>query len=453
MTKPSIPRGTRDFSPVVMAKRKYILEAIEKVYRTYGFMPLETPAMENLSTLTGKYGDEGDQLVFRILNSGDFLKEVPVEKKDEATGNYKSLTPHISEKGLRYDLTVPLARYVVMNQNEVDFPFKRYQIQPVWRADRPQKGRYREFWQCDADVLGTDSLLCEADFIQIYHAVFKAIGLKDYEIRINHRKLLEAVVEKANASAHFKTITVIIDKTDKIGIDGVAKELAQLGLGGEQVNIILSLLAKTPFSMDLINQLSDKLKGSKLAEKAIHDLTELFQLTGKGNQKVFFDGSLARGLDYYTGCIFEVVPTSVKMGSISGGGRYDDLTGVFGLKGISGIGISFGIDRIYDVLEELQAFPKDNAIFTDVLFCPMDDKAIAYSIPLANALRGENIRTEIYPQASKLKKQLDYANTKNIRWAAIVGENEMQNNSVMLKHLTSGKQELVDKDKISIFID
>jgi histidyl-tRNA synthetase len=448
MSKPSIPRGTRDFSPKVMARRKYILAAIEKVYCSFGFMPLETPAMENLNTLTGKYGEEGDQLVFKILNSGDYLKDVP----NDIQGNSKAMIQHISEKGLRYDLTVPLARYVVMNQHEVTFPFKRYQMQPVWRADRPQKGRYREFWQCDADVLGTDSLMCEADFIHIYHAVFKAIGLEDYEIRINHRKILEAVAEKADASQYFKTITVIIDKADKIGVEGVQKELSLLGLNPQQVETISTLLVKTAFNSESVEKLSSMLTGSIHAEKAISDLKELLQLCGDGIQRVFLDGSLARGLDYYTGCIFEVVPTSVKMGSISGGGRYDDLTGVFGMKGISGIGISFGIDRIYDVLEELNAFPENNAVFTDILFCPMDHQAIAYCIPLANHLRNQEIRTEIYPQAAKLKKQLDYANAKNITWAAIVGENETISNKVMLKNLLNGKQELIDKEHIMHFI-
>jgi histidyl-tRNA synthetase len=453
MSKPSIPRGTRDFSPIVMARRKYILSAIEQVYRTFGFMPLETPAMENLSTLTGKYGDEGDQLVFKILNSGDYLKEVnESDKKDEVLSSSKTLTGKISEKGLRYDLTVPLARYVVMNQHEVTFPFKRYQMQPVWRADRPQKGRYREFWQCDADVLGTDSLMCEADFIQIYHAVFKAIGLQDYEIRINHRKILEAVADKAGAAEQFKTITVIIDKADKIGVDGVSKELASLGLDHMQVNIILSLLDKTAFNQECLDHLAVRLKGSQHADKALKDLQQLLDLAGSNNSRVYFDGSLARGLDYYTGCIFEVVPTSVKMGSISGGGRYDDLTGVFGLKGISGIGISFGIDRIYDVLEELEAFPKDNAVFTDLLICPMDAHAIAYCMPIAAALREQDIRVEIYPQAAKMKKQLDYANAKHIPWAAIVGENEMKNHSVTLKNLISGNQEVIDKEHIAMFI-
>lgn len=540
MSKPSIPRGTRDFSPIVMAKRKYILHTIEKIYQSFGFMPLETPAMENLTTLTGKYGDEGDQLVFKVIESGDYLKnhrvsfenvslfvinyshlltglfmeftsnnfinisyenklsdgieklfQYNLEDKDiiqnffienknriiyefkeiKKTSDFKyseqeiyrellktyldkysdnflvsnKATKLITEKGLRYDLTVPLARYVVMNQHEVSFPFKRYQMQPVWRADRPQKGRYREFWQCDADVLGTNSLLCEADFIQIYQQVFSKLGLNGYEIRINHRKLLEAVVEKANASTHFKTITVIIDKADKIGIEGVKNELLILGLNTEQVEVILSLLEKHQFNAETIQKIALALPNTDNALKAIADLETLLNLLNHETQNVYLDGSLARGLDYYTGCIFEVVPTEVKMGSISGGGRYDDLTGIFGLKDISGIGISFGIDRIYDVMEELQLFPSENTNFTDVLFCPMDNQALQYCIPLAANLRSKGYKVEIYPTAAKLKKQLDYANAKNIKWTAIVGESEMQNNQVALKNLISGEQEMVDK--------
>ncbi|MDI1232989.1 MAG: histidine--tRNA ligase [bacterium] len=446
MSKPSIPRGTRDFGPKIMAKRKYILNTIEKVYQSFGFMPLETPSMENLSTLTGKYGAEGDQLLFKILNSGDYLKDINSDKFDS-----KSLTPLISEKGLRYDLTVPLARYVVMNQNEVTFPFKRYQMQPVWRADRPQKGRYREFWQCDADVLGTNSLLCEADFIKIYRQVFSKLGLNDFEIRINHRKLLEAVVEKADVSVHFKTITIIIDKADKIGMDGVKNELIALGLNDVQSTIILSLLNKQAFNAANLEAIQHALPDTENAKKAMSDLNQLLNLLDQKTDFVYLDGSLARGLDYYTGCILEVVPTSVQMGSISGGGRYDDLTGIFGLKGISGIGISFGIDRIYDVMEELNLFPTDGTNFTDVLFCCMDESAFAYSLPLADELRLNGIKTEVYPDTSKLKKQLDYANAKNILWAVIVGENEMKNNQLALKNLLTGEQELIDKMALTVF--
>lgn len=442
MSKPTIPKGTRDFSPKVLANRKHILQIIEKIYQSFGFMAIETPAMENLSTLTGKYGNEGDQLLFKILNSGDFLQQTDIQLH-----NSKSITPLIAEKGLRYDLTVPLARYVVMNQNDISFPFKRYQIQPVWRADRPQKNRYREFWQCDADVLGTNSLICESDFISIYHQVFAHLKIKDYEIRINHRKLLEATVEKADAAHLFKEITIIIDKTDKIGLDGIKKELQDLQLQEHQIEIIFSLLKKHPFSLETIHNIQKELN-SPLANEAFDDLKTILKFTGDQPKNVVIDGSLARGLDYYTGCIFEIVPTSVKMGSISGGGRYDNLTAMFGLKGISGIGISFGIDRIYDLMEELNLFPSNIYHFTDLLFCCMEDKGLHYAQELAHELRKNNIKTELYPTSTKLKKQLDYANSKNIVWAAIIGENEMENNSVMLKNLESGEQVLISKNNI-----
>ena len=440
MSKPSIPQGTRDFSPELMSKRKFILNTIESVYQSFGFMQLETPAMENLNTLTGKYGNEGDQLLFKILNSGDYIKDLDLNAFDS-----KSLTPKIAEKGLRYDLTVPLARFVVMHRHEISFPFKRYQIQPVWRADRPQKGRYREFWQCDADVLGTDSLLCEADFIKIYQTVFSKLGIQDYEIRINHRKLLEAVCEKADAKQHFKTITIIIDKADKIGIDGVAKELAGIGLGENQVQTVLSLLTKKSLSLETIAEFSESLSGTESIAKAVEDFNKLIAFCGKDLNKIVLDGSLARGLDYYTGCIFEVVPTSVKMGSISGGGRYDNLTEVFGLKEkVSGIGISFGIDRLYDVMEELQLFVGQTSSFADVLFCPMDENAINYCLPLADRCRENGYKTEIYPSASKLKKQLDYANAKNIKWAIIVGDSEIEKSEVSIKNLVDGNQQTSD---------
>ena len=408
-------------------------------------MPLETPAMENMSTLTGKYGAEGDQLLFKILNSGDFLKDVNLNTQEA-----RSVSSIIAEKGLRYDLTVPLARYVVMHRHEISFPFKRYQVQPVWRADRPQKGRYREFWQCDADVLGSDSLLCEADFIKIYQSVFKGLGLNDFEIRINHRKLLEAVAEKADALSHFKTITVIIDKADKIGFEGVALELSKIGLNEQQCRIILSLLEKRPLNNKTLDAIEMEFAGIETAYKAVNDLRALLSYCGAEAGQVVLDGSLARGLDYYTGCIFEVVPTSVKLGSISGGGRYDDLTGVFGLKEkVSGIGISFGIDRIYDVMSELNLFSNHIEAFTDILFCPMDESGILYCIPLADTLRNAGIKTEIYPAAAKLKKQLDYANSKQIPWAAIVGDNEIQSTQVMLKNLSSGEQICINADTIA----
>lgn len=444
MSKPSIPQGTRDFSPEVMSKRKFILNTIESVYRLFGFMPLETPAMENMETLTGKYGNEGDQLLYKILNNGDFLKDLDLLNADS-----RSISRQIADKGLRYDLTVPLARYVAMHKHEISFPFKRYQVQPVWRADRPQKGRYREFWQCDADILGTDSLLCEADFIRIYHLVFSNLGLKQYEIRVNHRKLLEAVAEKAGAGEKFKTITIIIDKADKIGLDGVARELENTGVSSEQSAIITSFLVRKPLTRESLEKMSLEFQGSESASKAIKDLTDLLDYCPEENSNIVLDGSLARGLDYYTGCIFEVVPTSVKLGSISGGGRYDDLTSVFGLKEkVSGIGISFGIDRIYDVMEELNIFPENISSFSDLLFCPMDEIAFKYCLTLANELRQNGIKTELYPGVSKLKKQLDYANSKHIRWAAIVGENETRDNKVTLKDLFSGDQQIIDKQDI-----
>lgn len=410
-------------------------------------MPLETPSMENLSTLTGKYGNEGDQLIFKILNNGDYLKDIDLDTIDS-----KTLTPKIAEKGLRYDLTVPLARFVVMNRNEIALPFKRYQIQPVWRADRPQKGRYREFWQCDADVLGTDSLLCEADFLRIYQQVFSSLGLKGFEIRINHRKLLEAVCNMAGAGELFREITVAIDKLDKIGADGVRQELEKLGLTLDKADFIISFLKKIPLTANTLAALRTETAGSELASVALNELEEVLSLSGDASENVSLDLSLARGLDYYTGCIFEVVPTEVKIGSISGGGRYDDLTGNFGMKGISGIGISFGIDRIYDVMTELNLFPADTDNFTDVLFCPMDKTGIKYCLPLADTLRNSGIRTEIYPVASKLKKQLDYANDKKINWAIIVGENEMAEQTVVIKNLNTGEQEKIDKEAIKNFI-
>ncbi len=402
-------------------------------------MPLETPAMENLNTLTGKYGDEGDQLLFKILNNGDFLKDIDLQNISS-----KALVPQIADRGLRYDLTVPLARFVVMNRNDIAFPFKRYQMQPVWRADRPQKGRYREFWQCDADVLGTDSLLCEADFIRIYKDVFEKLQLNDYELRINHRRLLEAICIKAQASEHFKTITIIIDKADKIGMDGVAKELAGIGLSDNSIATLSGLLKKYELSTQTLDNLQSALQGIPEADKALADLRQVIQLSGDAIDKVYLDVSLARGLDYYTGCIFEAVPLSVKMGSISGGGRYDDLTGVFGMKDISGIGISFGIDRIYDVMDELKLFPPSGMLFTDLLFCPMDESAIGFCMPIATTLRQAGFKVEIYPNASKLKKQLDYANNKGIAWVAIVGENEMNSGQIALKNMGSGEQIATD---------
>lgn len=445
MSKPSIPKGTRDFQPLILAKRKFILKTIETVYQAYGFMEIQTPSMENLSTLTGKYGSEGDQLLFKIVNSGDYLSGIDTENE-----NSKSLLPKISEKGLRYDLTVPLARYVVMNQNDISFPFKRYQMQPVWRADRPQKNRYREFWQCDADVLGTKSMLCEADFIAIYQEVFKKLGISEFQIKLNHRKLLEATIEKAGQSNNFKEITIIIDKKDKVGEEGVKKELQALGLSDDSISIIFSLLTINSFDADFLNHLKTVFSESSLGMEAIKDLETILSLIGTNNNNVVIDCSLARGLDYYTGCIFEAVPTNVNMGSISGGGRYDNLTAMFGLNGVSGVGISFGLDRIYDLMEELNLFSAQKFNFTNILFCPMDENTIIYCNEIANSLRQKDFNVEVYPSAAKLNKQLDYANKKQIEWVAIVGENEYKSSSVMLKNMETGTQELIEKHDLLI---
>lgn len=443
MQKPSIPKGTRDFSPIVLSKRKYILSQIEKIYQSFGFMPLETPSMENLSTLTGKYGEEGDQLLFKVLNNGDFIKDIDLNNVDS-----KKLTYQISEKGLRYDLTVPLARYVVMNQHLISFPFKRYQMQPVWRADRPQKNRYREFWQCDADVLGTPSVMCEADFINIYQQVFKSLNITDYVVKINHRKLLEAAIDSINASSLFTKITIIIDKLDKIGKEGVDKELIAIGLNDNQITELFNSLIEKPLNTESLNDIEQHFKGNQKAEIAIDELRKILKYANNNEINIQLDLSLARGLDYYTGCIFEVVPTSIKMGSISGGGRYDNLTGMFGLSGISGVGISFGIDRIYDLMEELNLFDEVKQNFTDLIFCAMDEPSFEYCLPLATELRAQNLKIEVYPQVSKLKKPLDYANNKQIKWAVIVGENELKEGKVMLKNLETGDQNLILKTEI-----
>lgn len=445
MSKPSIPKGTRDFQPLILAKRKFILKTIETVYQSYGFMEIQTPSMENLSTLTGKYGAEGDQLLFKIVNSGDYLSGIDLENE-----NSKTLLPKISEKGLRYDLTVPLARYVVMNQNDISFPFKRYQMQPVWRADRPQKNRYREFYQCDADVLGTKSMLCEADFIAIYQEVFNKLGITAFQIKLNHRKLLEATIEKAGQSSNFKEITIIIDKKDKIGEDGVKKELQALGLFDDSIAIIFSLLTINSFDADYLSQLKTVFSESSLGLEAIKDLETILNIIGTNNKNVVIDSSLARGLDYYTGCIFEVVPTNLSMGSISGGGRYDNLTAMFGLNGVSGVGISFGLDRMYDLMEELNLFSSQKFSFTNLLFCPMDENTIIYCSEIANTLRQSGLNVEVYPSAAKLNKQLEYANKKQIEWVAIVGENEFKSGSVMLKNMETGTQELIEKQDLLI---
>ncbi|MBI1222978.1 MAG: histidine--tRNA ligase [Bacteroidetes bacterium] len=441
--KPSIPQGTRDFTPLEMARRRYIFSTVERIFREFGFQQIETPSLENLSTLTGKYGDEGDTLLFKVLNSGDFLKKAPDILLEEKNSN--RLIPHIADRGLRYDLTVPFARYVVMHQNEITFPFKRYQIQPVWRADRPQKGRYREFYQCDVDIVGSDSLIYEAELLCIYDRVFAAFNLP-VQIRINNRKILEGIANQCGFKESFRSFTVIIDKLDKIGADKVKEELA--ALGGD-ANAAMLLLEKGALDKNYLSSLKERmhdvtgLKGLAELEEMLHYLSSYHAIN-----EVVFDGTLARGLNYYTGTIYEVVASNVQMGSIGGGGRYDDLTGIFGLKGVSGVGISFGADRIYDVLLESDLFPDTVANSTQLLICPMEDSALGKAFEYAMQCRMAGISSEVYPQAAKLKKQLTYANNNQIAYAAILGEQELAAGKVALKNLQSGEQEIVDIESV-----
>lgn len=437
MSKPSIPEGTRDFSPEVVAKRNYIFDTVRKVFVKYGFQPIETPTMEKLSTLTGKYGDEGDKLLFKVLNNGDFLAKA--NKEALANMNSPKLVSSIAERGLRYDLTVPFARYVVMHQNEIAFPFKRYQIQPVWRADRPQRGRYREFYQCDVDVVGSNSLVYEAELVQIYDEVFTNLGL-DVIIKINNRKILFGMAEAAGIPDKFMDMTIAIDKLDKIGWDGVAKELTERGIGEEAIETIHKLLQ--------VNNLTDLEKFGDKSESLLRGIQELrtfheyFDFKGSKNE-VQFDITLARGLNYYTGCIFEVAAKGVKMGSIGGGGRYDDLTGVFGLKGVSGVGVSFGADRIYDCLAELDLFPKENQQSLKLLFVAFDAETHRYAFKCLNETRAAGINSEIYPDATKLKKQMDYANKRGVPFVCLIGSDEVESGLLTLKNMGTGEQEKI----------
>jgi histidyl-tRNA synthetase len=450
--KPSIPKGTRDFGPQEVAKRKYILNTIEKVFIKYGFMPIETPTMENLSTLEGKYGEEGDKLLFRILNSGDAFKEIKEKNGEHRISNFEFRISDFSEKGLRYDLTVPFARYVVMNRNEITFPFKRYQMQPVWRADRPQKGRYREFWQCDADVVGSDSLLHELDLINIYQEVFKCLGV-DVEIKINNRKILAGIAEIVKGIEHLNTIAVAIDKLDKIGKDGVSKELISLGFSDSEIEKLFDIITIKGTEVEMLEVLKAKLQNSTEGLIGIDELSFIFKHINastdqtpeeSGNLKTDF--SLARGLSYYTGCIFEVAAIDGSLrSSIGGGGRYDNLTGIFGLEGVSGVGISFGLDRIYDVIEELKLFPETlSQGSSKVLICANDsieNIELAPVLQLLSKLRNEGIASEIYTEKINVKKPLEkpikYASSKKIAYALIYSENE----PLKLKNLATGFQE------------
>ncbi len=446
--KPSIPKGTRDFTPQEMAKRNYIFNTIKDVFRLYGFQQIETPAMENLSTLMGKYGDEGDKLLFKILNSGDFLSNVSDEELSEK--NSVQLTGKISDKGLRYDLTVPFARFVVQNRNEISFPFRRYQIQPVWRADRPQKGRYREFYQCDVDVVGSDSLINELELIQIVDEVYRRLKI-NVVLKINNRKILSGIAEIVGEAERITDITVAIDKLDKIGLENVNKEMAEKGISDEAIEKIQPILKLSGSNQDKLNQLKTILASSEVGLKGVEEMETIFSLCESVHlqTEVEFDLTLARGLNYYTGAIFEVKALDVEIGSITGGGRYDNLTGVFGMPDVSGVGISFGADRIYDVLNQLNLYPETSADQTQILFVSFGEKELAYCLPWANALRKQGFNVEIYPETTKMKKQMSYADSNKIPFVAIVGENEIKENKVMLKNMKSGEQKLVDMNELS----
>jgi len=451
ITKPSLPKGTRDFSPQEMVKRNYIFDTIKTVFRKYGYAEIQTPSMENLPTLTGKYGDEGDKLIFKILNSGDFLGKVDAELL--ASRNSQLTTAKLSEKALRYDLTVPFARYVVMHQNDISFPFKRFQVQPVWRADRPQKGRYREFYQCDADVVGSASLLNEAEFVLIYHEALGNLGLKDFDIKINNRKILSGIAEIIGKPELIVDMTVAIDKLDKIGFEGVTKELLERGFTAEDINKLEPVIMLKGSNLEKIESLKTVLENSEVGLKGIEEIETVFdyliQLHAKPSElNVELDITLARGLNYYTGCIFEVKTNEVAMGSIGGGGRYDDLTGMFGLKDLTGVGISFGADRIYDVLEELSLFPASAAQGTRVLISNFDSVAERYALPLLQKLRLANLAAELYPSAAKLKKQMSYADAKHIPFVILIGEEEMKNGLLTFKDMQSGAQQSLTIEKI-----
>ncbi len=445
--KPGIPKGTRDFSPAEMAKRNYIFNTIREVYALYGFQQIETPAMENLSTLMGKYGDEGDKLLFKVLNSGDFMNKVSDEELSER--NPLHLAARFCEKGLRYDLTVPFARYVVMHREELQMPFKRYQIQPVWRADRPQKGRYREFYQCDADVVGSDSLLNEVELMQIIDTVFTRFGVR-VDIKINNRKILTGIAETIGAADKIVDITVAIDKLDKIGIYNVNAELREEGISDEQIAKLQPIIMLSGNNDDKLKTIADVLKDSEVGCKGVEETKFILDVLKTTNikSKVSFDLTLARGLNYYTGAIFEVKALDVEIGSITGGGRYDNLTGIFGMPGLSGVGISFGADRIFDVLNQLDLYPKESLNATQLLFINFGEKETAYCLPIVSAAREQGIRTEIYPDAVKMKKQMSYANAKAIPFVALAGETEMAEGKITLKNMTTGEQSLVTPDEL-----
>ncbi|MBO7546447.1 MAG: histidine--tRNA ligase [Paludibacteraceae bacterium] len=451
ITKPSIPKGTRDFGPLQMARRNYIFDTIRSVFRLFGFHQIETPALENLSTLMGKYGEEGDKLLFKVLNSGDWRSALDAEQLQN--GTIGALTSKISEKGLRYDLTVPFARFVTQYRNDISFPFKRYQIQPVWRADRPQKGRYREFYQCDVDVVGTDSLVSELELIQIVEEVYRRLGV-NVCLKLNNRKILSGIAEVVGAADKIVDITVAIDKLDKIGLEKVNEELAERGLTAEQIAKLQPILNMSGSTCDKLTTLRQVLAQSETGMKGIEETETIFSLCETAGVKlnIELDLTLARGLNYYTGAIFEVKALDVQMGSITGGGRYDNLTGIFGMPGVSGVGISFGADRIYDVLTELNLFPEEALEQTQVLFATFGQEELKCALTWARELRAKGVRTEVFPEPTKMKKQMGYADNNHIPYVAIIGGDEMAQQKVMLKNMTTGEQALVSREELLVVL-
>ncbi|MCI5710077.1 MAG: histidine--tRNA ligase [Prevotella sp.] len=447
MNKPSIPKGTRDFSPVEMAKRNYIFNTIKEVYALYGFQQIETPSMETLQTLMGKYGEEGDKLLFKVLNSGDYMSKLTDDELKER--NSLHLAAKLCEKGLRYDLTVPFARYVVMHRDELQLPFKRYQIQPVWRADRPQKGRYREFYQCDADVVGSDSLLNEVELMQIVDTVFQRFGVR-VQILINNRKILTGIAEVIGEADKIVDITVAIDKLDKIGIDNVNEELRSVGISEEAIQKLQPIISLSGTNEEKLETISQVLASSEVGLKGVEEIRFILNALKQGSltNEIKLDLTLARGLNYYTGAIFEVKALDTPMGSITGGGRYDNLTGIFGMPGLSGVGISFGADRIYDVLNALDLYPKEAVNGTKVLFINFGEKETNYCLPIVRACRQANIPTEMFPDKAKMKKQMSYANAKNIPFVVLAGDNEIAENKVTVKNMETGEQKLVTTEEL-----
>ena len=451
MAKPSIPKGTRDFSPIEILKRNYIFDTVRKSFVNFGFLPIETPSMEKLETLTGKYGEEGDNLIFKVLNRGDKLQKA-VNKVGETEGISQGKIEHIlCAEALRYDLTVPFARYVVQHQNDIAFPFKRFQIQPVWRADRPQRGRYREFYQCDADIIGSNALIHEVELIQLFDEVLTNLGLPDFTIKVNNRKILSGIAEITGEADRIIDITVAIDKLDKIGEEGVIKELTNKGINSEAINKIKPLFQLKGDISIILDEMQTMLSSSEIGLKGIEELTTVFDTInaiGLSTAKLEFDVTLARGLNYYTGAIFEVKANNVNMGSICGGGRYDDLTSIFGLKDISGVGISFGADRIYDVMEELDLFPSFKSSSTQVLFVNFDADNIEL-LKILKTVRSQNIHAEYYPENANLKKQMKYANSKGIPYVAFIGDNELKSSVFKLKNMETGEQKEINLDDLA----